>query len=80
MRFAPIRANLMPPEILSGRHAAVMRKRVLIGLAAIVVMLVGVYALSWWQTHAARNDLAAVLNSLLALVPTTPQAAAGAGR
>ena len=26
------------------------------------------------------NDLAAVLNSLLALVPTTPQAAAGAGR
>jgi Tfp pilus assembly protein PilN len=57
LRFVAIRANLMPDEILSGRQADVMRKRVVIGLAAVVVLLALAFGGSWWQTRSANDDL-----------------------
>ncbi|MCW2596118.1 MAG: hypothetical protein JWP39_2006 [Jatrophihabitans sp.] len=57
MRFVAIRANLMPDEIISARHTDVVRRRVLMGLAALVVVLIGGYAFSLLQTTSARSDL-----------------------
>lgn len=60
LRFVAIRANLLPDEVVAGRRAEVMRKRVLAGLAALSVVLIGAYAMSWWQTGSAQDKLAAV--------------------
>ena len=58
VRFVAVRANLMPGEVLSGRQAVVVRKQVLLGLVAVVVMLIGWFGVSWWQTRSANDDLA----------------------
>lgn len=56
-RFVSVRANLLPEEVIHGRQALVMRKRVLIALGALAAVIVAVYGLSWFQTSAARSDL-----------------------
>jgi Tfp pilus assembly protein PilN len=58
VRFVPVRASLMPEEVLSSRQLVVVRKRVLAALIVVAVLLIGSYGLSWWQTRSANNDLA----------------------
>jgi Tfp pilus assembly protein PilN len=60
LRFVAIRANLLPDEVVAGRRADAMRKRVLVGLAALAIVLIGAYAMSWWQTGSAQDKLDAV--------------------
>lgn len=67
LRFVAIRANLLPQEIIQARRAVVVRKRVAAAVAALVLVLVGVYGLSWWQTRSANNALAAAQQQSLAL-------------
>jgi Tfp pilus assembly protein PilN len=67
VRFVAIRANLMPDEVLSARQADVVRKQVVMGLIAVVVLLIGWYAMSWWQTRAANDSLAEVQRQGIAL-------------
>ena len=59
LRFLAIRANLVPGEVLAARAADVTRKRVLIALGALLAVLAIAFGASWWQTHAANNDLSA---------------------
>lgn len=56
-RFVPVRANLMPEEVLSARQALVVRKQVLLGLVVMLVVLIGWFGLSWWQTRSANSKL-----------------------
>jgi Tfp pilus assembly protein PilN len=57
VRFVPIRANLMPDEVLVARRSEALRRRVLMALAGTVALLVALYAISWWQTNSSRGDL-----------------------
>ena len=56
-RYVAVRARLLPDEIVSARQTEVVRKQVLFALVAVVVLLVGWFGLSWWQTHSANSDL-----------------------
>lgn len=67
LRFVPIRAHLMPNEIISDRQALVVRKRVIVGLIAVVVVLIGAFTMSWWQTRSANGDLATAQRQGVAL-------------
>ncbi|MDT4918686.1 MAG: hypothetical protein QOI15_3121 [Pseudonocardiales bacterium] len=67
VRFVPIRANLMPDEVLSARQVVVVRKQVLLGLVVVLVALIGWYGLSWWHTRTANSDLADLQRQGLAL-------------
>lgn len=58
VRFVSVRANLMPEEVLSARQVVVLRKQVLMGLVAVLVVLIAWYGLSWWQTRSANSQLA----------------------
>lgn len=62
-----LRANLLPDEIVAARRVDVVRRRVLLGLVALVALLVLGYAGSWWQTHTAENDLASAQNEASSL-------------
>jgi Tfp pilus assembly protein PilN len=57
LRFVSIRADLLPDEIVSARQAEVVRKQVLVALGVVVVLLIGWYGLSKWQTSSANGDL-----------------------
>lgn len=59
VRFASVRANLMPDDIINSRRADALRQRVLLGLVVVVLLLVSAYGASWWQTRSANNDLRA---------------------
>lgn len=67
VRYVAVRANLVPDEVISARQADVIRKRVLRGLAAFAVVLVGWYGMSWWQTRSANNELSAAQQQGIAL-------------
>jgi Tfp pilus assembly protein PilN len=67
VRFVAVRANLMPSEVLSDRQVLVVRKQVLLGLVAVLVLLIGWFGLSWWQTRSANNELAAAQRQGVAL-------------
>ena len=56
-RYVAVRARLLPDEIVSARQTEVVRKQVLVALVAVVVLLAGWFALSWWQTRSANSDL-----------------------
>jgi Tfp pilus assembly protein PilN len=58
-RYVAVRAHLLPDEIISGRQTEVVRKQVLVALGLVAVLLVGWFALSWWQTRSANGDLGA---------------------
>ena len=57
VRFVAVRANLLPDEVISTRQVEVVRKRVIAGLIAFVVLLIGWYGVSWWQTKSANGKL-----------------------
>ena len=59
MRYATIRANLLPDELIATRRVAVLKRRIAIGLAGLLVLLILGYGVSWWQTSSSHDDLAA---------------------
>ena len=56
-RFVGIYANLMPDEVLLGRRLRELQRRLAIGVAGLVTLLLLVYAVSWWQTERSHSDL-----------------------
>jgi Tfp pilus assembly protein PilN len=66
-RFVSVRANLLPDEIISTRQTEVVRKQVLLGLILAVVLIVGWFGLSWWQTRSANGNLDAAQHRGVAL-------------
>jgi Tfp pilus assembly protein PilN len=62
-----VRANLMPDEVLSARQVVVVRKQVLLGLVVVLVLLIGWFGLSWWQTRSANDELASAQRQGIAL-------------
>jgi Tfp pilus assembly protein PilN len=67
IRFVEVRANLLPDEVLSARQGVIVRKRVLLGIAVLVVLLIGWFGYSRWQTSSARSDLDNLQSQNLAL-------------
>lgn len=67
VRFVAVRADLMPGEVLSARQAIVVRKQVLLGLVVVLVLLIGWFGLSWWQTRSANSSLADLQRQGIAL-------------
>lgn len=57
IRFVPIRADLMPLEVLSKRQTEVVRKQVTLALVVVAGLLLAWFGLSWLQTSSARGDL-----------------------
>ena len=67
MRYATIRANLLPDEVIASRRLAELKRRIGIGLAALLVLLLVGYGYSWWQTSSAQGDLASARHGTTAL-------------
>jgi hypothetical protein len=57
LRWVAVRANLMPDEVLDARRTEVVRRRVLIGLAAMLVLILVGFGTTWLQTESAKGDL-----------------------
>ena len=58
--------NLMPPEIIEGRHVGVLKKRLLWGIIALVVLCALVYAAAYYtrmQAEARHETVARLLRS-----------------
>jgi Tfp pilus assembly protein PilN len=56
-RVVTVFANLLPEEVVAGRRLRALQRNIVFGLFGLVVVLVAVYALSWWQTENSRTDL-----------------------
>lgn len=70
-RMVALRANLLPDEIVSARAADRMRRKALVALAAVAALMAMWFALSWFQTSGAEDDLAAAQNGRTALQRST---------
>jgi Tfp pilus assembly protein PilN len=57
LRFPAIRADLLPDEVIASRRLAGLKKRLGLGLVALLGLLVLAYGFSWWQTSNARGNL-----------------------
>lgn len=60
--------NLMPPEILEGRHLIVLKRKLLWSIVALVVLLVVVYAFAFlmrMQAESRHDDAVAVADQLM---------------
>ena len=57
IRYVAIRANLLPDELVQDRRAGVVKRRIVIGLAAVVAVMAVLYGLTLWSTASARHDL-----------------------
>jgi Tfp pilus assembly protein PilN len=68
LRFVSIHANLLPDEVVASRHADATRRRVLVGIAAVVAMLVAGYGYSWLQTKSANSTLSTLKRQQSALM------------
>jgi Tfp pilus assembly protein PilN len=53
-----ISANLLPEEIVAARRLVRLKRKLVVGLAGLVVVLVTGYGYSWWQTNNTQGDLA----------------------
>lgn len=56
-RFVSIRASLLPAEITDKRRLGALKRRIAVGLAALVVVLVAWYGYGMFQTSQANSDL-----------------------
>ena len=68
MRYATIRANLLPDELIATRRVSVLKRRIAIGLAGLLVLLILGYGVSWWQTSSSHDGLAAAQRDTTALL------------
>jgi hypothetical protein len=59
VRFVAVHANLLPGEIVAARRLGELKRRVIIGLAGLLALLIGWYGLEIWGTASANGDLAA---------------------
>jgi hypothetical protein len=50
-------ANLLPDEVVAGRRLRSLQRHIVFGLFGLVVLLIAVYAVSWWQTENSRTTL-----------------------
>ena len=66
-RLVAVMANLMPDEVLDARRLAVLKRRLLLGLALTVAVLLLAYSVSWLQTHSSRDDLSSAQSQTKAL-------------
>lgn len=60
IRFVAIRANLLPEEVVDARRTHAMVRASALGLAGLLVVLVGWYGVTMWQTSRAKDSLAGV--------------------
>jgi Tfp pilus assembly protein PilN len=57
VRFLGVHADLMPDEVIAARRVRRVKRRVVAGLAVLLVLLVAWYGYSRWSTSRAQNDL-----------------------
>ena len=67
VRFVAIRANLLPEEIVAARRTRAMLRWAALGLAGLLILLVGWYGVTMWQTSRAKDGLASVQRKSAAL-------------
>lgn len=58
VRFVAVFADLLPDEVVASRRLGELKRRVVIGLAVLLVLLIGWYVLAMWGTSKAKDDLA----------------------
>jgi Tfp pilus assembly protein PilN len=56
-RYVAISASLMPDEVLLGRRLRELKRRLLIGIAGLLAVLLLAFAASWLQTESSHSDL-----------------------
>lgn len=57
LRLLPIAANLLPPEVVDARRTRKVRRAVLAGLVAFVLVIAAWFALASYQTASANEEL-----------------------
>lgn len=57
-RVVTVFANLLPDEVVAARRLRALQRNLVFGLFGLLVLLIAVYAVSWWQTENSRSDLA----------------------
>jgi hypothetical protein len=57
LRFVAVRANLMPDEVIDARRTEIVRRRVLIGLACLLALILVGFGSAWLQTESSKGDL-----------------------
>lgn len=57
-RVVTVFANLLPDEVVSARRLRRLQRNIVLALAGLIVLLIALYAGSWWQTENSRSDLA----------------------
>ena len=68
MRYATIRANLLPDELIATRRVSVLKRRIAIGLAGLLALLILGYGWSWYQTSSSQDDLTAAQRATITLL------------
>lgn len=56
-RVVTVFANLLPDEVVAGRRLRTLQRNIVLALAGLIVLLIGLYGIFWWQTENARSDL-----------------------
>lgn len=67
VRFVAIRADLLPEELITSRRVVRLKRKVVIGLAGLLVLLIAWYALSAWGTSGAKDALSAAQHKAVTL-------------
>ena len=57
-RVVLVTANLLPEEVVAGRRLRTLQRNIVFGLFGLVVLLIAIYSVSWWQTENSRSGLA----------------------
>ena len=58
-RWATVRANLLPAEVVAKRRLRTLKRRLVFGLVGLLVLLAAWYVYAVFQTSSARSDLSA---------------------
>lgn len=56
-RFVAVFAELLPQEVIDARRLTEFKRRIAIGLAVLLIVLIGWFALEKWGTSSANGDL-----------------------
>jgi Tfp pilus assembly protein PilN len=66
LRAVGVFANLLPDEVVASRRARVVKRNVLLALAATLFVLVTAFGFTWWQTQRAQGELSAAQDQAIA--------------